>query len=137
MAVRVRTGILYSRRSRREGAGSPRLVRLETLINTPPPSFTRPKMETKRDDYQKYHRLQRKLEKEIEKSNTGLQEMPDEVWDDEERRREWIAQDRAQWNHNNQRADRLQRLYDRCFPKKGWVITEIERFFEAEEGPVY
>ena len=90
-------------------------------------------------EFQKYYRLKTKLEKEIEnaKTNQGLQEMPDEVWEDEDRRMDWITQDRAQWDYNNSRLARLQRLYDRCFPKKEWVNGEIESFFNAEEGPLY
>lgn len=93
---------------------------------------------TTQSDFQKYHRLKSKLEKEIADAQKLVsQEMPDKVWDDEERRLEWIKQDRAQWNYNNSRLNRLKRLYGKCFPKKEWVISEVEHFFEDEEGPLY
>ena len=90
-------------------------------------------------DYQKYWRLQAKLEQEISKAKerNGLQEMPDEVWADEERRMDWIKTDREQWDYNNSRLAELQRLYDKCFPKKEWVNSEIESFFRSEEGPIF
>lgn len=92
------------------------------------------------NDYQRYYRLQTKLENEITKAKEshGLQEMPDKVKvKNEERRLEWIRQNKAEWNQNNSRLAELQRLYDKCFPKKEWVNGEIEAFFRAEEGPLY
>ncbi len=64
--------------------------------------------------FQKNERLKEKLEKEIKKAKTLVtqQGMPDEVWDDEDRRMDWITQDRSQWNYNRSRLARLQRLYD-------------------------
>ncbi len=90
-------------------------------------------------EFRNYQRLKTKLEKEIAvaKGVLGFQEVPDDVWADEERRLEWIRADRAQWNHNNTRLARLQRIYDKCFPPKAWVIGEIEAFFQREEGPLY
>lgn len=93
---------------------------------------------TTRCDYMKYNRLQAKLEYEIKKvQGVTRQEMSDDVWDDEERRAEWLKQDVAQWDLNTSRVARLKRLYDQCFPKKEWVIAEIENFFRDEEGPLY
>lgn len=90
-------------------------------------------------DFQKHYRLKAKLEKAIEdaKALVTQQEMPNEVWKDEDRRLDWITQDRSQWNYNNSRLARLQRLYDQCFPKMEWVNGQIEAFFRAEEGPLY
>ena len=93
---------------------------------------------TSRDDFVEYHRLKTRLEKEIADAQKLVsQEMPDKVWENEERRLEWVKQDRAQWNLNNTRLNRLKRLYDKCFPQKEWVIAEIEAFYRAEEGPLY
>lgn len=94
---------------------------------------------TARDVFVRYEQLREKLEREIEsaKAVVKLQEMPDEVWKDEDRRMDWVTQDRSQWNYNNSRLARLQREYDRCFPSKEWVVNHGEAFFRAEEGPLY
>lgn len=93
---------------------------------------------TSKCDFQKYHRLKAKLEKDIADAQKLVsQEMPDKVWEDEERRLEWVKQDREQWNLNNTRLNRLKRLYDKCFPLKEWVIGEVEGFYRAEEGPIF
>lgn len=90
-------------------------------------------------EFRNYQRLKTKLEKEIVAARDimGLQEMSSDVWANEERRMEWIRADRAQWDYNNTRLARLQRLYDKCFPAKAWVIGEIEAFFQSEEGPLF
>lgn len=96
-----------------------------------------PEMTTIKCDFQ-YNRLKLKLEKEIANSQKLVsQKMPDKVWENEERRMEWIREDRPQWNYNNSRLNRLKRLYDKCFPQMEWVVTEIEAFYRAEEGPIY
>lgn len=93
---------------------------------------------TTRCDYMKYSRLQAKLEYEIKKiQGVTRQEMSDDVWDDEERRAEWLKQDVAHWNSVTDHLARLKRLYDKCFPKKEWVIAEVEAFFRNEEEPLY
>ena len=93
---------------------------------------------TTQHDFVKYNHLERKLAAEIEKvQGYTRQEMPEGTWEDEKRRMEWISQDKAQWNHNRERLAQLRRLYDRCFPKKEWVIFKIEKFFRDEEGPLY
>ena len=94
---------------------------------------------TTRDEFVNYQRAKTRLEDEITKAkaSAGLQEMPDDVWEDETRRMEWLAADKAQWNWNTGRLARLTRLQDRCFPRKSWVIEEVEKFFDDEEGPLY
>ena len=93
---------------------------------------------TTQSDYRKYNNLQAKLEDELKKSQgVNRQVMPDDVWDDVVRRDEWLKADVAQWNFNTERLACLKRLYDKCFPKKEWVIEEIEKFFKDEEGPLY
>ena len=94
---------------------------------------------TTRHIYQNYEALKRQLENEIKKvRGYELQEMTEEVWGDEERCLEWIQMDRGQWNVHYTKLARLQRLYDKCFPKKEWVVDEITRFFESEEEePLY
>lgn len=95
-------------------------------------------MRTNRDDFVEYQRLKTRLEKDIADAQKLVsQEMPDKVREDEERRMEWIKQDRGKWNLNNTRLNRLKRLYDKCFPRMGWVIGEVEGFYRAEEGPIF
>ena len=88
---------------------------------------------------QNYYRLKEKLEKAIvaAKGAASLQVMPDDVWEAEARRMEWITEDQGQWDYNNNRLARLTKVYDKCFPKRGWVIGMIEALFESEEGPLY
>ena len=92
-----------------------------------------------RTENQNYYRLKEKLEKAIMGAQraASIQVMPDDVWEAEARRMEWITEDWGQWNFNNNRLARLMRVYDKCFPKKGWVIGEIEAFFAREEGPLF
>jgi len=94
---------------------------------------------TTRQTYQTYQALKRRLETEIEAlRGYESQEMPNDVWEDEARRQEWIRIDRAQWNRHYTRLAKLKRLYDKCFPKKLWVVAEITRFFKSEEDePLY
>tara|TARA_Y100000034_G_scaffold129596_1_gene186368 strand:- start:737 stop:1024 length:288 start_codon:yes stop_codon:yes gene_type:complete len=89
---------------------------------------------TTRHTYQTYEALKRRLETEIDAlKEYESQEMPNDVWEDEARRQEWIRIDREQWNMHYTKLARLQRLYDKCFPKKEWVVDEITRFFESED----
>lgn len=82
--------------------------------------------------------LRTRLEEDIEKcSGLTPQEMPDDAWDDIQRRDEWIREDRAQRKYVGMRRTRLIKLYDRCFPKPEWIVLEIERFYEDEEGALY
>jgi hypothetical protein len=89
---------------------------------------------TTRHTYQTYEALKRRLETEIDAlKEYESQEMPNDVWEDEARRQEWIRSDREQWNMHYTKLARLQRLYDKCFPKKEWVVDEITRFFKSED----
>ena len=90
-------------------------------------------------EFRAHQRLKTKLENAIvaAKGAASIQVMPDDVWEAEARRMEWITEDWGQWNFNNNRLARLMRVYDKCFPKKSWVIGEIEAFFAREEGPLY
>jgi|TARA_R100000093_G_scaffold37052_2_gene19522 hypothetical protein len=89
---------------------------------------------TTRHTYQTYEALKRRLETEIDAlKEYESQEMPNDVWEDEARRQEWIRIDREQWNMHYTKLARLQRLYDKCFPKKEWVVDEITRFFKSED----
>jgi|TARA_Y100000310_G_scaffold273219_1_gene288585 hypothetical protein len=89
---------------------------------------------TTRHTYQTYEALKRRLETEIDAlKEYESQEMPNDVWEDEARRQEWIRIDREQWNMHYTKMAKLKKLYDKCFPKKEWVVDEITRFFESED----
>lgn len=70
---------------------------------------------TTQHDFKKYHHLKDKLEREIASAQNPV----------------------SQGNYNTSRHDKMKRLYDRCFPRKEWVIAEVESFYQEEEEPRY
>jgi len=82
-------------------------------------------------------RLKLRMDIADAKRALNMQVPPDDVWDDEKRRQEWLIQDVAQRKYAGDRLRRLQRVHDRCFPKAEWILAEIKSIYDYEDMEPY